>query len=158
MNNLAPKLERSWLEAELIPSSKESVTTKRVEEFQKNLAAICDMHVFCGPMIIAPDTDDTLAGYKTNKQFKPKDWNAYTWWTRKDAPNVLTVLDHSHESFYYYPEHNLIDVSIATCNTYDLNNVLEYMHTFWNPTKEGIRYAFLHPKNSGAKWEVYKGK
>ena len=57
------------------------------------------MHIFCGPMLIAPDSDDSLLPYKTNKEFKPRDWNAYTWWTRKNAPNVMTVLNHSHESF-----------------------------------------------------------
>jgi len=50
--NPAPKLERSWLEAELKPSDPKVVTTRRVEEFQKQLAKICDMHIFCGPMII----------------------------------------------------------------------------------------------------------
>ncbi|OGG51671.1 hypothetical protein A3C18_03500 [Candidatus Kaiserbacteria bacterium RIFCSPHIGHO2_02_FULL_54_11b] len=153
--NLAPKLERSWLEVELRPSSPSDVTGERVQVFQKQLAEICNMHIFCGPMLIAPDSDDSLLPYYTNKKFKPRDWNAYTWWTRKDAPNVLTVLDHSHESFYYYPEHNLIDVSIATCNTYDLEKVLKFIHEFWKPDSDGIRYAFLSPKNSGASWEVY---
>ena len=127
MGNFAPTLERSWLEAELKPSFSSKITTKRIEEFQKKLAETCDMHIFCGPMIIAPDVEDTLLSYKTNRNFKPRDWNAYTWWTRKDAPNVMTILDHSHTSFYYYPEHNLIDVSIATCNTYDLQKVLKFI-------------------------------
>jgi len=152
----APSLERSWLEAELSPTNKEGVTSEKVEEFQKKLAEVCEMHIFCGPMIISPDSDDQLVPYKTNKQFKPRDWNAYTWWTRKDAPNVLTILDHSHESFYYYPEHNLIDISIATCNTYDLKRVLEFMCSFWKPDQRGIRYAFLSSKSSGCKWQVYR--
>jgi hypothetical protein len=40
MDNPVPDLERSWLEAELKPSSSAIVTTKRVEEFQKRLAEI----------------------------------------------------------------------------------------------------------------------
>ncbi|MEX2053043.1 MAG: hypothetical protein WD898_02340 [Candidatus Paceibacterota bacterium] len=154
--NPAPELERSWLEAELRPSSKETVTTERVEEFQKQLAELCDMHIFCGPMIIAPDSQDDLLPYKTDKQFKPRDWNAYTWWTRKGAPNVLTVLDHSHESFYYYPEQNLVDISIATCSKYDLNKILEFIQKFWNPDAKGIRYAFLSPNSSGSEWKIFK--
>ncbi|MBA3723883.1 MAG: S-adenosylmethionine decarboxylase [Candidatus Levybacteria bacterium] len=153
--NPALKLERSWLEAELKPASSKLVTAKRVKEFQIKLATICNMHVFCGPMVISPDSNDSLLPYKTNKKFKPQDWNAYTWWTRKDAPNVLTVLDHSHESFYYYPDHNLIDVSIATCNTYDLKKVLEFVHDFWQPNKEGIRYAFLSPNKSACSWKIF---
>lgn len=152
--NPAPKLERSWLEAGLKPSDPKTVTAERVEEFQKKLAEVCDMHVFCGPMIIAPDTDDSLLPYKTNKGFKPRDWNAYTWWTRKDAPNVMTILDHSHESFYYYPEHNLIDISIATCNTYGLEKVLRFICDFWKP-KEGIRYALLSPKDANCEWKIF---
>lgn len=154
-DNPAPDLERSWLEAELKPSEPKTVTTERVEEFQKKLADICNMHIFCGPMIIAPDANDSLLPYKTNKQFKPRDWNAYTWWTRKDAPNVLTVLDHSHESLYYYPEHNLIDISIATCNKYDLQEILKFIYEFWQPDQNGIRYAFLTPKNFDSEWQVF---
>lgn len=154
--NPEPKLERSWLEVELKPLDPKTITTKRVEEFQKQLAEVCNMHIFCGPMIIAPDTGDSLLSYKTNKKFKPRDWNAYTWWTRKDAPNVLTVLDHSHESFYYYPEHNLIDISIATCNKYDLQKALKFIYEFWRTDSAGLRYAFLSPKNKDCKWEVYK--
>lgn len=152
--NPAPQLERSWLEAELKPSNPKSVTTERVEEFQKRLAEVCDMHIFCGPMIIAPDTNDELLPYKPNKKFKPRDWNAYTWWTRKDDPNVITILDHSPESFYYYPKHNLIDISIATCNKYNLQQVLVFIHEFWTPDSKGIRYAFLSPENEGANWEI----
>ena len=154
-DNLAPYLERSWLEMELLPCEPKQVTTENVTEFQKKLAQICNMHIFCGPMIIAPDTNNDLLPYYTNKQFKPRDWNAYTWWTRKDAPNVLTILDHSHESFYYYPKHNLIDVSIATCNTYDLIKVLQFVYKYWKPDFRGIRYAFLSPKTEGYTWSVY---
>jgi hypothetical protein len=154
--NPVPALERSWLEMEVRPSSKKSVTGKRVEAFQKKLAEICNMHIFCGPMVISPDSKDELLPYYTNKKFKPRDWNAYTWWTRKDAPNVMTILDHSHESFYYYPEHNLIDVSIATCNIYDLDKVLKFIYNYWKPDENGIRYAFLHPENLSCEWKVYK--
>ncbi len=155
MINPAPNLERSWLEAELNPSSTSKINSKKVIVFQKELADICNMHIFCGPMVVSPDEDDSLYVYKTNQKFKPRDWNAYAWWTRKDASNVLTILDHSHESFYYYPEHNLIDISIATCNTYDLQKVLNYIYAFWNPT-QGIRYAFLHPNNATTKWQLFK--
>lgn len=153
--NPAPKLERSWLEVELKPSNPNQIAFKKVDEFQKKLAEICDMHIFCGPMIISPDSDNNLLPYYTNPKFKPRDWNAYTWWTRKDAKNVMTILDHSHESFYYYPENNLIDISIATCNTYDLDVVLKFIHDYWKPNSEGIRYAFLHPNNSDCKWAIY---
>jgi len=154
-HNPAPVLERSWLEAELKPASPKNVTAKRVKEFQIKLAKVCDMHIFCGPMIISPDSDNNLSPYYIDQRFKPRDWNAYTWWTRKDAPNVLTILDHSHESFYYYPEHNLIDISIATCHTYDLESVLGFINDFWRPS-EGIRYAFLHPNQKDCKWKIYK--
>lgn len=156
-DNLAPKLERSWLEVELRPSSPKKVTSVRVKEFQKKLAEVCNMHIFCGPMVISPDSDNSLSPYYTNPKFKPRDWNAYTWWTRKDAPNVMTILDHSHESFYFYPEHNLIDISIATCDRYNLKEVLKFVHNFWKPDSNGIRYAFLSPKNPDCKWEIYKG-
>lgn len=136
-------------------SEKGKVTTRNIEEFQKELAELCGMHIFCGPMVIAPDSDNNLSPYYTNKKFKPRDWNAYTWWTRKDAPNVLSILDHSHESFYYYPEHNLIDVSIATCREYDLNSVLKFVSEFWKPDKDGVRYALLSPKESGCSWKTY---
>src|SRR3990167_1284624 len=98
-NDPAPKLERSWLEIELRPQDSKIVTSNRVKTFQKKLAKICGMHIFCGPMIIAPDSKNSLGSYYTNKKFIPKDWNSYTWWTRPDATNVLSVLDHSHESF-----------------------------------------------------------
>ena len=153
--NLAPNLERSWLEVELRPSSPSFVTAKKVEDFQKKLAKICNMHIFCGPMVISPDTDDSLLPYYSNKKFKPRDWNGYAWWTRKDASNVMSILDHSHESFYYYPEHDLIDVSIATCNAYDLQKVLKFIYKFWKPDSQGIRYAFLHPNNKKTEWKIY---
>ena len=152
----APHLERSWLEVEFVPTTAQSVFSKNVEKFQKQLADICDMHIFCGPMIISPDSEDALLPYYTNKKFKPRDWNAYTWWTRKDAPNVLSVLDHSHESFYFYPEHNLIDVSIATCNKYDLIKVLDFIYDYWKPDMRGLRYAFLSPKSPGCEWKIYR--
>lgn len=117
--DLAPNLERIWMEIELRPTNKTVVTTTSIQKFQKKLAEICGMHIFCGPMVIAPDSENALSPYYTNKEFKPRDWNAYTWWTRSDAPNVFSVLDHSHESFYYYPEHNLIDISIASCKGFD---------------------------------------
>ena len=154
--NLAPDLERSWLEAELKPTDPKTITAKRVEKFQKKLAELCNMRIFCGPMIIAPDITDSLLPYKTDRKFKPRDWNAYTWWTRKDAPNVMTILDHSHESFYYYPEHNLIDISIATCNRYALEKVLKFIQDFWKPSFDGIRYAFLSPNDQSCKWQIYK--
>lgn len=153
--DLVPSFERSWCEMELIPDSSDYITSEKVKEFQKQLAEICDMHIFCGPMIISPDSEDSLLPYYTNKEFKPRDWNAYTWWTRKDASNVLSILDHSHESFYYYPEHNLIDISIATCKVYDLANVLKFVYGYWKPSEKGIRYAFLSPKSKGCSWKVY---
>lgn len=154
-NNPAPNLERSWLEMELRPNDSKKVTSIQVKEYQKQLAKICGMHIFCGPMVIAPDSENSLAPYYTNKKFKPNDWNAYTWWTRPNATNVLSILDHSHESFYYYPNHNLIDTSVATCKNYDLSEVLKFTFEFWKPDKFGIRYAFLNPKLSRCSWKFY---
>lgn len=156
--DLAPNFERSWLEMELIPAISHEVTSQKVEDFQRQLAEICGMHIFCGPIIVSPDKEDSLLPYyMTNKRFKPRDWNAYTWWTRRDASNVLSILNHSHESFYYYPEHNLIDISIVTCSTYDLMKVVKFAYDYWKPNEKGIRYAFLSPKFSGCSWEVYQG-
>ena len=154
-NNLAPKLVRSWLEIELRPQDPKVVTSNKVRAFQKQLAKICGMHIFCGPMIIAPDSKNSLGSYYSNKKFRPKDWNSYTWWTRPEATNVLSILNHSHESFYYYPDHNLIDISIATCKEYELSKVLKFVFNFWGPDKFGIRYAFLSPKISGYSWKSY---
>lgn len=155
VQNLAPELERSWLEVELKPKNKDKVTSSNVEKFQKKLAELCGMHIFCGPMVIAPDSNNNLSPYYTNQEFKPKDWNAFTWWTRPDATNVMSILDHSHESFYYYPDHNLIDISIATCKEYDLNAVLKFAQEFWKPDDSGLRYAFLTPKDQGCSWKIF---
>lgn len=154
-NNLAPKLERSWLEIELRPREPKTVTSNSVKAFQQQLAKVCGMHIFCGPMMIAPDSKNSLSPYYTNKKFRPKDWNSYTWWTRPDAANVLSILDHSHESFYYYPAHNLIDISVATCKGYELSKILEFVFDFWKPDKFGIRYAFLSPKLPSCSWKFY---
>lgn len=153
--NLAPNLERSWLEIELRPSPASEVTSERVKQFQEQLAEVCGMHVFCGPMIIAPDSTNTLSPYYTNAEFRPLDWNAYTWWTVPDATNIISILNHSHESFYYYPRHNLIDISIATCKEYDLPATLKFVNDFWKPDKRGMRYAFLSPKAPGCSWKIY---
>ncbi len=155
VEDFAPDLERSWLEIELKPTDKKQVTTGEVEEFQKKLAQICGMHIFCGPMVIAPDSKNALSPYYTNEKFKPNDWNAYTWWTRPDAGNVISILDHSHESFYYYPDHNLIDISIATCKEYNLDKVIKFVFSFWKPDALGIRYAFLSPKQKNCCWKCY---
>jgi len=154
----APTLKRSWLEAELILSNKKIVTTNNVKSFQLKLALICRMHVFCGPMIIAPDSTNKLISYYSNPKFKPRDWNAYMWWTQPDAKNILSILDHSHTSFYYYPEHKLIDISIATCKKYDLNKTLKFINSFWKPDNNGIRYAFISPEQSKYSWKSYKTK
>lgn len=152
----ASALKRSWLQIELIPSNKKIITSKNVEGFQKRLALICDMHIFCGPMIIAPDSTNKLVSYYSNKKFKPRDWNAYMWWTQPDAKNVLSILDHSHTSFYYYPEHNLIDISISTCKDYNLSKTLKYVYSFWKPDSKGIKYAYISPETSNYSWKLYK--
>lgn len=154
----APKLTRSWLEVELCPQNKKTVTTVKVKKFQEKLAEHCEMHIFCGPMIIAPDSKNKLISYYSNKKFKPRDWNAYMWWTQPDAKNILSILNHSHTSFYYYPEHNLIDVSIATCKDYNLNMILEFIFNYWKPDSKGIRYAFISPKENSYSWKLYKGE
>ncbi|MFA6081543.1 MAG: hypothetical protein WC741_04010 [Patescibacteria group bacterium] len=152
----APTLKRSWLEAEIIPSNKKIVTTRNVKSFQIKLATQCGMHIFCGPMIIAPDSTNKLISYYSNKKFKPRDWNAYMWWTQPNAKNILSILDHSHTSFYYYPEHNLIDVSIATCKEYDLDKTLGFIYSFWKPNISGIKYAYVSPERSKYSWKTYK--
>jgi hypothetical protein len=156
MDIFAPSLKRSWLEVELVPKENKIVTSKNVKVFQTELAEKCGMHIFCGPMVIAPDSKNKLTSYYTNKKFKPRDWNAYMWWTQPDAKNILSILDHSHTSFYYYPEHNLIDVSIATCKDYDLTKILKFIYEFWKPDKKGIRYAFISPEVSNFSWKTYR--
>ena len=155
MNNLAPQLERSWLEAEICPSDKSKVTSEAVNEFQKKLAELCGMHIFCGPMVIAPDSKNALSPYYTNQKFKPRDWNAFTWWTQPEAANVVSILDHSHEVLYYYPEHNLIDITIATCKAYDHREAIRFMAKYWQPDKNGVRYIFTSPKLPTSSWETY---
>ncbi|HEX7018019.1 MAG TPA: S-adenosylmethionine decarboxylase [Patescibacteria group bacterium] len=155
MTNLAPKLVRSWLEAEIRPKDKAIVTSNAVKEFQGKLAELCGMHIFCGPMVIAPDSENALSPYYTNKQFKPRDWNAFTWWTQPDAKNVVSILDHSHEVLYYYPEHNLIDITIATCKEYDPLDAVKFMSEFWKPDENGVRYIFTSPDIPTSEWKVW---
>lgn len=145
--NLAPQLIRSWTQIELKPKDKKIITSENVEKFQKKLTEICGMHIFCGPMVIAPDSENALSPYYTNKEFQPRDWNAYTWWTQPEAKNVVSILDKSHQVFYYYPEHNLINISISTCKDYDINKALDYIREFWKPNDKGIRYAYIDPSN-----------
>ena len=153
--NLAPQLTRVWQIVELRPRDKKNVNSPKVKKFQKRLAKICGMHVFCGPMIIAPDTKDKLNPYYTNQEFKPRDWNAYTWWTQPDASNVVSILDKSHTVFYYYPDHNLINITIASCKKFDPKIIVKFIYDYWQPDKKGIRYSVISPSKKSNQWINY---
>jgi len=156
--DFAPNIERRWMAIELRPSNKKIITSNRLKKFQKLLAEACSMHIFCGPMIIAPDSKNSLLPYYTNPKFRPRDWNAYAWWTQPDAANIVSILDNSHTVFYYYPEHNLINISIASCKKFDPIKVIKFISKYWQPDKRGARYVFINPKTPKTSWKLYKEK
>lgn len=152
--NLAPGLIRSWMVIELKISKSSQINSAKVSKFQKKLAIICGMHIFCGPMVIAPDSENDLSPYYANKEFKPRDWNAYTWWTQPDAKNITSILDYSHTSFYFYPKHQLINITIATCKDYQHLDALAYIKEFWKPEGK-IKYSLIEPSKKTSSWKQY---
>ncbi|MCK9368508.1 hypothetical protein M0R04_00855 [Candidatus Dojkabacteria bacterium] len=143
INDLAPKLDRYSFRVWLHPNHKVKINSKSIRSFLKKISEAVDCFIFAGPIFVGNKDIVGLDNVALYPKYKPSDMQGMVWWNDKQAPNVqAVVLNHSHAVIYYYPKHDLLDLSVETCSKFDVEKALVLTNNFWLPKLGEMQYEF----------------
>lgn len=139
--SLMPEFTRHRVIVEFIPL-KNTDKPQYLKVFLCHLAKINNLRVYLGPVVISPETFKKTLITSVKKTIvntlfsdlvfpveahKPKDKNFFLIWEK------------SHVFGYHY-KNGLLAIEISVCSKFDLYQTLKYIHLFFMPVKNTMRY------------------